>query len=158
MHIILKIIFCFTIIFFSYGCGSSPRFTSDESGIRNEERKVHKNENKDIAETKSLDVLETETGVASFYSQPFHGKQTANGEIYDMNTLTAAHINYPFETIIRVTNLSNNKSVILRVNDRMPDYNGRIIDVSRKAAEELDMLISGIAKVKIEVLKWGNTN
>ena len=146
------------IIFFSFGCGSSPRFTSEESGIGNKEEEIHKNENEEITETTSLNVLETETGVASFYSQKFHGKQTANGEVYDMNALTAAHINYPFETIIRVTNLSNNKSVVLRVNDRMPDNNGRMIDLSRKAAEELDMLISGIAKVKIEVLKWGKAN
>jgi rare lipoprotein A len=146
------------IILFSYGCGSSPRFTSEESGSGNKEEEIHKNENEELSETKSLNVLETETGVASFYSEKFHGRQTANGEIYDMNALTAAHINYSFETIIRVTNLSNNKSVVLRINDRMPGYNGRVIDLSRKAADELDMLISGIAKVKIEVLKWGKTN
>jgi rare lipoprotein A len=140
------------------GCGSSPRFTSDESGTRSKEMETRRSKNDEAAKMETSNVLETETGVASFYSEKFHGRQTANGEIYDMNAMTAAHINYPFETIIRVTNLSNNKSVVLRVNDRMPDYNGRIIDISRKAAEELDMLISGIAKVKIEVLKWGNTN
>ena len=145
-------------LFFFYGCGASPRFTSDESNNRNKEVEVHKNNNSEITETTDREVLGTETGVASFYSEKYNGKQTANGEIYDMNAMTAAHINYPFETVIRVTNLSNNKSVVLRINDRMPDYNGRIIDVSRKAAEELDMLISGIAKVRIDVLKWGNTN
>jgi rare lipoprotein A len=156
---IIKIILTFfVIIFFSFGCGSSPRFTSDESDAKDEKVETHENKNEELTKTETMNVLETETGVASFYSQKFHGKKTANGEIYDMNALTAAHVTYPFETIIRVTNLSNNKFVILRVNDRMPDYNGRIIDISRKAAEELDMLITGIAKVKIEVLKWGNAN
>ena len=73
-----------------------------------------------------------------------------------MYDLTAAHKTYPFDTIVKVTNLSNGKSVKLRINDRMPDYNPRIIDISYKAAIELDMLVSGIADVKLEVLKWGN--
>ena len=146
------------MIFFSFGCGSSPRFTSDESDTKDEKVETRENKREELIKTETMNVLETETGVASFYSEKFQGKKTANGEIYDMNALTAAHITYPFETIIRVTNLSNDKSIVLRVNDRMPGYNGRIIDISRKAAEELDMLISGIAKVKIEVLKWGKAN
>ena len=72
-----------------------------------------------------------------------------------MYDLTAAHKTYPFNTIVRVTNLSNGKSVKIRVNDRMPDYNPRIIDLSYGAAIKLDMLTSGIAEVKLEVLKWG---
>ena len=72
-----------------------------------------------------------------------------------MYDLTAAHKTYPFNTIVRVTNLSTGKSVRLRINDRMPDYNPRIIDISYGAAIKLDMLTSGIAEVKLEVLKWG---
>ena len=83
------------------------------------------------------------------------GLETTNGEIYNMYDLTAAHKTYPFNTIVRVTNLSTGKSVRLRINDRMPDYNPRIIDISYGAAIKLDMLTSGIAEVKLEVLKWG---
>ena len=158
LKIIGMILTCCIMILIYSGCGSSPRFTSDESGTRSKETETRRSKNNETEKVETSSVLETETGVASFYSEKYHGKQTANGEIYDMNAMTAAHINYPFETIIRVINLSNNKSVVVRINDRMPDYNGRIIDLSRKAAEELDMLISGIAKVKIEVIKWGNPN
>lgn len=95
-------------------------------------------------------------GTASYYSDEFHGRKTANGEVYNMYALTAAHKTLPFGTRVRVTNLTNGKSVILRINDRMPGYKGRIIDVSFQAAKELDMLISGIAEVKIEVLGGDN--
>ena len=72
-----------------------------------------------------------------------------------MYEYTAAHISYPFNTIVRVTNLSNNREVVLRINDRKPDTNGRAIDLSLKAAHELRMISDGIVKVKIEVLEWG---
>jgi rare lipoprotein A len=72
-----------------------------------------------------------------------------------MYALTAAHKTYSFNTEVRVTNLSNGKFVVLRINDRMPAYNKRIIDVSFQAARELGMIISGIADIKLEVLKWG---
>jgi rare lipoprotein A len=100
-------------------------------------------------------VLESTEGVASFYSKRHNGKRTASGEIFNMNNLTASHKTYPFGTIIRVTNLINDHSVILRVNDRMPLRNKRMIDLSYRAAKELNMIRSGTTKVKIEVLKWG---
>jgi rare lipoprotein A len=102
-----------------------------------------------------LPVLESQTGVASYYGDKFDGKQTSYGEIFNKNDLTAAHIKYPYNTILRVINLLNNKSVILRINDRKPDFNGRIIDVSYGAAKKLEMLKNGITEVRIEVLKWG---
>ena len=105
---------------------------------------------------KDYKALDSEVEIASYYSDDFHGKKTANGEMYNMYDYTAAHISYPFNTIVRVTNLSNNKEVILRINDRKPDTNGRAIDLSLKAAHELRMISSGIAKVKVEVLEWGN--
>ena len=91
-------------------------------------------------------------GVASYYGKEHHGKKTANGEIFDMNKLTAAHRSLPFGSQVKVTNLSNQRSVIVRINDRGPYYQGRIIDLSLAAAERLEMVNSGIANVKLEVL------
>lgn len=135
---------------FLIGCSGSQRFSKDDkdSNSRYERNKS--------SEESNDGVLESVRGIASYYADKYHGKLTANGEIFNMYDLTAAHKTYPFETIVRITNLSNGKTVKLRINDRMPDYNPRIIDISYKAAQELDMLISGIAEVKLEVLKWGN--
>lgn len=72
-----------------------------------------------------------------------------------MNKISAAHPTYPMNTIVRITNLSNNKKIILRINDRMPKYDDRIIDLSLAAAKELDFIEAGLAKVKVEVLEWG---
>ena len=130
-------------LLFIIGCSSSTRFSKDDS------------ESKEKYDNKNSAVLETIEGVASYYSEEFHGRKTANGETYDMYGLTAAHKSFPFNTKVRITNLSNGKSVVLRINDRMPDYNMRAIDVSFQAAKELGMIITGIANVKIEVLKWG---
>lgn len=100
-------------------------------------------------------VLETVTGTASYYADKFHGRLTANGEIFDMYKVSAAHPKYPLETIIRVTNLKNQRSLIIRINDRMPNFKGRAIDLSYQAAVELGMIADGLAEVKIEVLEWG---
>lgn len=93
-----------------------------------------------------------QTGEASWYGPGFHGKTTANGEIYNQNDLTAAHKTLPFNTLLRVVNLGNGKSVTVRVNDRGPYAKGRIIDLSKKAAEKLDMLGSGVANVRLYVV------
>ncbi|MCH5291624.1 MAG: septal ring lytic transglycosylase RlpA family protein [Treponema sp.] len=90
---------------------------------------------------------------ASYYAEKFNGRQTANGEIFNMNDLTAAHKTLPFGTIVRVTNLETGKSVTVRINDRGPNVEGREIDVSKAAAIELGMLGSGLAKVNIEIIK-----
>lgn len=94
-----------------------------------------------------------ETGIASWYGPNFHGKMTANGETFDMNELTAAHRTLQMPSLVRVTNLSNGRSLIVRVNDRGPYKRGRIIDVSKRAAELLGFKNHGTAKVRIEVLK-----
>ncbi len=93
-----------------------------------------------------------ETGMASWYGPGFHGKKTANGERYNQNALTAAHKLLPLGTVVKVTNLENDKSVVLRVNDRGPFKYDRIIDVSRRAAHKLDMHEQGTAKVRVEAL------
>ncbi|MBW0235497.1 MULTISPECIES: septal ring lytic transglycosylase RlpA family protein [Pseudomonas] len=92
------------------------------------------------------------TGTASYYGARHHGKRTASGEPFNQNALTAAHPRLPFGTRLLVTNLSNKKSVVVRVNDRGPYTRGRIIDVSRKAAQQLGMLRSGTAKVRVQGL------
>ncbi len=96
-------------------------------------------------------------GTASWYGGKFHGRKTANGEIFDTNKLTAAHRALPFNTMVKVTNLGNNRSVIVRVNDRGPFIQGRIIDLSRAAAERLDMVHTGTARVRVEVLSSAST-
>ncbi len=89
-------------------------------------------------------------GVASWYGDDFHGRLTANGEIYDMNSMSAAHTTLPMPSYVRVTNLSNNRSVIVRVNDRGPYHSDRVIDVSVKAAILLGFYGSGLAPVRVE--------
>jgi peptidoglycan lytic transglycosylase len=87
---------------------------------------------------------------ASWYGPRFHGRFTANGEIYDQNAMTAAHKSMKFGTILRITNPRNNKSIIVRINDRGPYIPGRQIDLSKAAAEELDVIKNGVKRLKIE--------
>ena len=94
----------------------------------------------------------TETGIASWYGYPYHGRTAANGEIYDMEKLTAAHRTLPFGTWVRVTNLTNAKIVDVRITDRGPFVDGRIIDLSHAAAEAIDMIGPGIARVRVDLL------
>lgn len=93
-----------------------------------------------------------QTGEASWYGPEFHGKLTSNKEIYDMYDMTAAHKSLPFGTYVMVTNLNNGKSALVRINDRGPFVKGRIIDLSYAAARALDMVTTGTAPVKLEVL------
>lgn len=94
----------------------------------------------------------TMTGMASWYGAPFHGRRSSDGSRYNKNEFTAAHLTYPFGTLVKVTNLRNNKSCVVKITDRGPYAHGRIIDLSQKAAEELGMLSSGVVKVKLEVV------
>lgn len=100
-----------------------------------------------------VDYSYAETGIASWYGPGFHGKSTANGEAYDQDALTAAHRTLPMPTMVRVTNLDNGRSVKVRINDRGPFKNGRIIDLSRHAADLLDMRRRGTAKVRVEIVE-----
>ena len=93
-------------------------------------------------------------GIASWYGPDFHSKKTSNGEIYDMYDTTAAHKTLPMNTVVKVENLENGKTIIVRINDRGPFVKGRIIDLSNKAAHEIDMVRRGTAKVKVSVLGY----
>jgi rare lipoprotein A len=98
-----------------------------------------------------------EQGVASWYGPDFHGGRTATGETYDMHAMTGAHPTLPLPTWVRVTNLANGKSAVVRLNDRGPFARGRIIDLSRAAAEALDMVRAGTARVEVQSLATGGT-
>ena len=95
---------------------------------------------------------EAETGLASWYGHPYHGRQTSSGEVYDMNTMTAAHRTLPFGTWVMVRNLENQLTTQVRINDRGPFIEGRIIDLSRAAAEEIAMIGPGTALVRLEIV------
>ena len=95
---------------------------------------------------------QSERGIASWYGYPYHGRHAADGEIYDMEKLTAAHRTLPFGTSVRVVNLRNDKSVDVRINDRGPFVEGRIIDLSKAAARTIDLLGPGITPVRVDVI------
>ena len=94
----------------------------------------------------------SEEGIASWYGEPYHGRRAANGEVFDMERPTAAHPSFPFETWVRVRHLANNKSTDVRITDRGPFVKGRIIDLSRASARDIDLLRAGTAKVRITVI------
>ena len=95
----------------------------------------------------------TESGIASWYGYPYHGRFAASGELYDMEELTAAHPTLPFGTRLRVTDVASGRSVTVRVNDRGPYVQGRVVDVSYSAADALGMVGKGVAKVKLDVVQ-----
>ena len=144
---IIKYILNLILILFLFNCTSSPRYGSgDYLPKNNSTSKISKN-------FKNKKIL---IGESSYYADDFHGKITANGETYDMYGLTAAHKTLPLNTIIKVTNLSNKKTAILRINDRGPYAKGRILDCSYGAAIKLGFLDQGVTRVKIEVIEWGD--
>jgi rare lipoprotein A len=96
-----------------------------------------------------LDVGIKDRGLASWYGEQFHGKQAANGELFDMTALTAAHRTLPLGSIVRVVNLQNGKHVRVRINDRGPYVNGRILDLSYAAAVQLDMIEGGVSAIQL---------
>jgi rare lipoprotein A len=147
-------VLCCAAAFLLISCASTPRFaerdgqhTGDHKSPPQTEKPLRQNSGK---------ILLTIEGIASYYANDFNGKQTSNGEIFDMNALTAAHRTFPFGTKVRVTNLENNKIVVVRVNDRGPFKEGRMMDLSMGAAKEIDLIRTGTARVRLEVLEWGN--
>ena len=148
-------IILYLISFIILGCSSSPRYAVEEFKKNTDINKRNKNKEKGsrAIASKHRRVM---NGISSFYAEDFHGKLTANGEIYDMYGVTAAHKTLPLNTICRVTNKENGKSLILRINDRGPYIKGRILDCSYGAAKKLDFIQQGTTDVKIEVIEWGD--
>ena len=143
---ILPIIISLSGVILIMNCSSSPRYTT---GSRNHSKPVKKVN----STAKSKKILK---GISSYYGEDFHGKLTANGEVYDMYGLTAAHKTLPLNTIVRVTNMENEKSLILRINDRGPYVKGRMLDCSYGAALKLGFIGNGTTKVKVEVIELGD--
>jgi len=136
----LKIAFLISFILLFFYCSPSPRYTVD-------------NFSSDKRDTK-----DTFYGVSSFYglNDGFDGNLTANGEVYDKDGISAAHKTLPLNSLVKVTNIDNGKSVTLRINDRGPYIKGRILDCSYGAAKKLDFVNEGTTEVKVEVIKWGD--
>jgi rare lipoprotein A len=131
----------FFLITFS-ACTSVVRFNNNATPTQN----VTNN-------TSITDSANIYNGLASYYNDKFDGRKTANGEIFSQKELTAAHRTLPFGTIVKVTRISNQKQVVVRINDRGPFADNRIIDLSYRAAVELDLINVGVAEVIIEVIK-----
>jgi len=136
------------------GCSPSPRYHSGLQSSPQKGKSTGKTSAKKPAKhDKSKKVSR---GISSYYGPKFHGKLTANGEIFDMYGVTAAHKTMPFNTYVRVTNEDNGKTLIVRINDRGPYIDGRILDCSFGAAKKLGFISEGTAPVKIEVIEWGD--
>jgi len=99
-----------------------------------------------------------ESGVATYYADYFQGRNTSSGEKYNRSLYTAAHPSLPFQTLVKITNLKNNKYVIVKINDRCPRYASRVIDLSRVAAEKIDMIAAGRAYISLEVITPADLN
>jgi len=148
------------------GCVSHPRYRTKPITHTPTEKPKSENDDTKSSETdesantaelpldpKRIQSKPYQIGYSSYYAHKFHGRPTASGEIFDMNGLSAAHRELPLGTIIRVTHVGNGKSITLKVNDRGPFIEGRILDLSLGAARRLEMIEEGVAKVMIEIVK-----
>ena len=132
---------CLLIILSLIGCASNNKTVSIEHVISQKEPSA---------------VGDIQYGISSYYADKFHGKRTANGEIYDMYGISGAHQTLPLNSIIKITNLENNKILVIKINDRGPFIKNRIFDCSYGAAVKLGFISKGTATVKVEVLEIGN--
>ena len=147
-------------------CVASPRYSSnpDQKSTENKVKKTTKstskfssNNNRRYSSNSNSKIRgDIITGVASWYGPNFHGKLTANGEVFDQYGVTAAHKTLPLGTVVRVTNLDNGKTIILRINDRGPYVGDRVLDCSYGAATKLDFMEKGTANVEIRIIELGD--
>ena len=156
----------FIIILILASCSSAPRYARSNSAPKYKKtskpalKKTNPKSKAIFIDPKTVNTnvkhKKKMVGISSFYAEDFHGKLTANGEIYDMYGLTAAHKTLPLNTVARVTNLENGKSLILRINDRGPYIVGRMLDCSYGAAKKLDFIKQGKTKVQVDIIEWGD--
>ncbi len=149
---------CFFIIcvLLLTSCSVAPRYSS---GNQSQAKKKYSPKPSNVKQTNTKSNNERDhklKGISSWYGPNFHGKQTANGEIFDQYGITAAHKTLPLGTVVRVTNLDNGEWTILRINDRGPYVGDRILDCSYGAAIELGFKDLGTANVKVEIIDWGD--
>jgi len=137
------------MILFTFGCASSSGYTT--KGVSKEplHQKFGTAKSKETKKQQGKSLYM----VTSYYGKKFHGKTTSNGEIFDMNGLTAAHKELPFGTILKVTNEDNGKTVTVRINDRGPFVAGRDLDLSLGAAKKVGLIAAGVKTLKVEILE-----
>ncbi len=154
-----NILFLAAVVFFT-GCAQKAYHTEvyNVPGVKEGTKKPYSVNGKMYYPMNKVPIGWTQTGIASWYGPNFHGRYTSNGEIYNMYAYTAAHKTLPMNTIVKVTNLRNNKSVIVRINDRGPFVKGRIIDLSYAAGKKIGLDVTGTAPVKITVIKFKGKN
>ena len=145
----LAIVIILFAIFFGTGCATVPRYYANQP--MNGVYQVSDDFAENAAQSGKVSLYEV--GIASYYADKYHGNKTANGEIFDKNVISAAHQKLPFDSMVKVTNIYNDKSVLVRINDRGPFKDGRIIDLSEAAAKEIDMILTGTAPVRLEVME-----
>jgi rare lipoprotein A len=153
------VVLCVIFPLFGAGCAESEFLASSVKSLRSPstpDSGMYKIGNpyqiEGITYTPRVDYDYVETGIASWYGEQFHGNRTANGEAFDMNTISAAHRTLPLPSMVRVTNLENGRALNVRINDRGPFARGRIIDMSRRAAQLLGFEQKGTAMVRVEIL------
>ena len=145
----MKIRFYIFFLFIFYSCTVSPRYNSLNSNVNSTKINIPQKKTKSNFKNKYY-------GVSSWYGPNFHGKLTANGEVFDMYGVTAAHKDLPLNTVAKITNEDNGKNIILRITDRGPFVKNRILDCSMGAAKKLGFYEQGTANVKIEVIELGD--
>ncbi len=138
------VIFVFIFSLWSTNCSSTVRFSGEDSPLQKKPTAYR--------------IGQVLKGKCSYYASKFHGRKTANGEIYDMYALTAAHRTLPFNTILEVENVVNGKKVRVRINDRGPFKAERILDVSYQAAKELDFIDQGTTEIRATIIRLGKKN
>lgn len=161
-----RLVFVLALTFLLAGCShkrvtvavppapaSQPRVPAGTTPTESGETRLPETELPTIEIPPDTKPLLVETGIASWYGAPYHNRRGSNGEIYDMNAMTAAHRTLPLGSIVRVTELQNHHSVIVRITDRGPFVEGRIIDLSQAAARKLGLVQKGTAKVEVDLLK-----
>lgn len=141
-----------SLVGFTYIANENMKKAVRNSGIASVD------EDESLVKTSIVNYLDKGIMKASWYGPRFHGKLTANGEIYDQMAFTAAHKRMKFGTLLRITNPKNNKSVVVRINDRGPYIQGRHLDLSKAAAMEIDMVEKGVANLKVEEIALKGIN
>ena len=169
-----KVLLLSFILVFLFSCSASPRYTHSKKTSPSPSTSTSTSPSASalsspltlssgsklipVTKNPTLSYKQSWTGIASWYGEKFHGKLTANGEIYDMYSMTAAHKTLPLGTVVKVSNLDNKKSVKVRINDRGPYIEGRLIDLSFAAAKKLGYENLGTANVRLQVIKFGDNS